>query len=73
MCAGAIFHARLARVVYGARDLKTGVAGSVLDLFAERRLNHHTEVEGGLLAEECSSMLSRFFAMRRAQQRQPQS
>lgn len=73
MCAGAIFHARLARVVYGARDLKTGVAGSVLDLFAERQLNHHTEVEGGLLAEECSSMLSRFFAMRRAQQRQPQS
>ncbi|MEW6561737.1 MAG: tRNA adenosine(34) deaminase TadA [Pseudomonadota bacterium] len=73
MCAGAIFHARLARVVYGARDLKTGVAGSMLDLFAERRLNHHTEVEGGLLAEECSSMLSRFFAMRRAQQRQPQS
>lgn len=73
MCAGAIFHARIARVVYGAPDLKTGVAGSVLDLFAERRLNHHTEIEGGVLAEECSTMLSRFFAMRRAQQRQQQS
>lgn len=65
MCAGAIMHARLARVVYGARDPKTGVHGSVLDLFAVERLNHHTEVAGGVLAEECSRMLSEFFAARR--------
>jgi tRNA(adenine34) deaminase len=69
MCAGAIMHARIARVVYGARDPKTGVCGSVLDAFAERRLNHHTEVTGGVLAEECGAMLSNFFAMRRAQQK----
>ncbi len=65
MCAGAIMHARLSRVVYGARDLKTGVHGSVLDLFGVERLNHHTRVEGGLLAEECSRILSAFFAGRR--------
>lgn len=65
MCAGAIMHARLARVVYGARDPKTGVHGSILDLFAEERLNHHTEVVGGILAEECSALLSGFFAERR--------
>ncbi|MCK9202320.1 MAG: tRNA adenosine(34) deaminase TadA [Gallionella sp.] len=69
MCAGAIMHARIARVVYGARDLKTGACGSVLDAFAELRLNHHAQVQGGVLAEECSAMLSNFFAMRRAQQR----
>jgi tRNA(adenine34) deaminase len=66
MCAGAILHARLARVIYGARDPKTGVHGSVVDLFAVERLNHHTEVLGGVLAEECSQMLSAFFAERRA-------
>jgi len=69
MCAGAIMHARIARVVYGANDPKTGACGSVLDVFAERRLNHHTEVTGGVLAEECGAMLSNFFAMRRAQQK----
>ncbi|MDO8294542.1 MAG: tRNA adenosine(34) deaminase TadA [Gallionella sp.] len=69
MCAGAIMHARIARVVYGASDPKTGACGSVLDVFAERRLNHHTEVTGGVLAEECGAMLSNFFAMRRAQQK----
>jgi tRNA(adenine34) deaminase len=69
MCAGAIMHARIARVVYGARDLKTGVCGSVMDAFAESRLNHHTVVEGGLLAEECSARLSAFFARRRAEQK----
>ena len=65
MCAGAIMHARVARVVFGARDPKTGAAGSVVDLFAEARLNHHAEVAGGVLADECGALLSRFFAARR--------
>lgn len=65
MCAGAILHARIARVVYGARDYKTGVHGSVVDLFAVERLNHHAMVEGGVLAEECGSVISAFFAARR--------
>lgn len=67
MCAGAIMHARIARVVYGASDYKTGVCGSVLDAFAELRLNHHAQVTGGVLAEACGLMLSDFFALRRAQ------
>lgn len=71
MCAGAIMHARIARVVYGASDPKTGACGSVLDAFAEQRLNHHTDVVGGVLAEQCATMLSNFFAMRRAQQKTP--
>ena len=97
MCAGAIIHARIARVVYGASDPKTGACGSVVDAFGEfnpsrpplvrggkfapspdkgrvgegLRLNHHTDVAGGVLAEECGAMLSRFFAMRRAQQKSP--
>ncbi|MEJ5210083.1 MAG: tRNA adenosine(34) deaminase TadA [Burkholderiales bacterium] len=65
MCAGAIMHARIARVIYGARDPKTGAHGSVVDLFAERRLNHHTTVTEGVLATSCGEMLSRFFAERR--------
>lgn len=69
MCAGAIMHARIARVVYGAPDHKTGACGSVLDAFAEARLNHHAKVTGGVLAEECGLMLSHFFALRRAQQK----
>lgn len=65
MCAGAILHARISRLVYGAPDPKTGAAGSVLNLFADNRLNHHTEVEGGILAEECGRMLQSFFQDRR--------
>ncbi|MDB5802203.1 MAG: tRNA adenosine(34) deaminase TadA [Rhodocyclales bacterium] len=65
MCSGAIMHARIGRVIFGARDAKTGVAGSVLDLYAESRLNHHAAVEGGVLAEECGSLLSSFFAAKR--------
>jgi len=80
MCAGAIMHARIARVVYGASDYKTGVCGSVLDVFGDCstyhsplathqqvRLNHHAQVTGGVLAEACGLMLSDFFALRRAQ------
>ena len=59
MCAGAIQHARIARLVFGASDPKTGACGSVIDLMAEQKLNHHTEVSGGLLADECGAMLSR--------------
>ena len=65
MCAGAVLQARLARLVYGARDPKTGVHGSVVDLFAVERLNHHTEVVGGVLAAQCGRLLSDFFAARR--------
>ena len=68
MCVGAIFHARIARVVFGASDLKTGACGSVLNLFTEQRLNHHAEMTAGILAEECGQLLSGFFAARRAQQ-----
>jgi tRNA(adenine34) deaminase len=66
MCAGAIMHARISRVFFGASDPKTGAAGSVLNLFAESMLNHHTRVSGGILAEECGVLLSDFFAKRRA-------
>ncbi|GAB1393392.1 tRNA adenosine(34) deaminase TadA [Rhodocyclaceae bacterium] len=65
MCIGAIFHARIARVVFGARDPKTGAAGSVIDLFEVDKLNHHAEVVGGIRAEECGALLSGFFAARR--------
>lgn len=65
MCMGAIFHARIERVVYGATDPKTGACGSVIDLPAETRLNHHAEVLGEILADECGGMLRDFFAQRR--------
>ena len=65
MCAGAIMHARLARLVYGARDPKTGACGSVVDLTGNPQLNHHTRVTGGVRAVECGQLLSAFFAARR--------
>ncbi|MGA7814735.1 tRNA adenosine(34) deaminase TadA [Caballeronia sp.] len=65
MCAGAIMHARIARVVFGASDPKTGACGSVFDAFSIGHLNHHTTVTGGVLADECASSLRSFFAERR--------
>jgi len=65
MCAGAIIHARIARLVYGAADPKTGACGSVVDLFSEKKLNHHTAVTGGVLAAEAGRLLSEFFLARR--------
>lgn len=65
MCAGAIMHARVARLVYGASDPKTGACGSVVDLFQEVRLNHHATVTSGVLASECGELLSAFFSERR--------
>lgn len=69
MCTGAIFHARVSRVVFGAPEPKTGVAGSVLNLYAEPRLNHHAEIVGGVLAAECGALVSGFFAERRQSQK----
>jgi tRNA(adenine34) deaminase len=66
MCLGAMLHARLARVVFGAPDPKTGVCGSVLNLALEKQLNHHTQVEGGVLAQECGDTLRQFFKERRS-------
>ena len=65
MCSGAIQHARIARLVYGASDPKTGACGSVVNLMDEPKLNHHTQVTRGVLAEPCAQVLSEFFAARR--------
>ena len=65
MCTGAIMHARIARVVFGASDPKTGACGSVVDLFAEPRLNHHAVAVGGVLAADCAALLQSFFQARR--------
>lgn len=65
MCAGAMLHARIDRVVFGAIDPKTGAAGSVLDVFSEKRINHQTQVEGGVMGQECGQLLRDFFKERR--------
>ncbi len=65
MCAGAVLHARISRLVFGAHDPKTGACGSVVDLFSQNRLNHHATVVFGVRAEECGDRLKRFFQERR--------
>lgn len=70
MCAGAIQHARIARLVYGASDPKTGACGSVINLMQEQKLNHHTQVEAGVMAQTCATLLSDFFKQRRLQKQQ---
>jgi tRNA(adenine34) deaminase len=67
MCAGTMQHARIAKLVFGASDAKTGACGSVINLMKEPKLNHHCEVKGGVLAEECGAVLSAFFKERRQQ------
>jgi tRNA(adenine34) deaminase len=65
MCAGAMLHARVDRIVYGAPDPKTGAAGSVLDVFSAKQINHQTTVNGGIMAKECGQLLKTFFKERR--------
>ncbi len=65
MCAGAMLHARVERLVFGATDPKTGAAGSVLNVFSEKQINHQTQVEGGIMDDECSQVLRDFFKGRR--------
>ncbi len=65
MCAGALMHSRVERVVYGAPDPKTGSAGSALDVFSVKQINHQTRIEGGLMSEECGQVLKDFFKERR--------
>ena len=71
MCAGAMLHARLARVIFGAADPKTGSCGSIFNMFDQDRLNHHTVLAGGVMADECSTLLKEFFAERRFAQQKP--
>ena len=65
MCAGAMLHARVERLVFGATDPKTGAAGSVLNVFSEKQINHQTQVEGGIMGDECGQILRDFFKGRR--------
>ena len=69
MCSGAIFHARIRNVVFGATDPKTGVAGSVMNLYESKSLNHHTAIRGGVMAQESATLLQSFFAARRKSSR----
>ena len=66
MCSGAMQHARIAKLIYGANDPKTGACGSIINLMGEEKLNHHTEVVGGVMAEECGAVLTAFFKQRRS-------
>lgn len=70
MCAGLLVHSRISRLVYAANDEKTGAAGSVMNLCQHHQLNHQVEIESGLLADECSNMLSNFFKRRRAEKKE---
>ena len=70
MCSGAMHHARIAKLVYGASDPKTGACGSVVNLMSEPKLNHHTEVLGGVLAKQCGTVLTAFFKQRRLSNKQ---
>ncbi|MBD2796596.1 tRNA adenosine(34) deaminase TadA [Xenorhabdus sp. 18] len=67
MCAGAMVHSRIQRLVYGASDMKTGAAGSLIDILRHPGMNHQIEITGGVLADTCSAMLSAFFKQRREQ------
>ncbi|ERK13826.1 MAG: tRNA adenosine(34) deaminase TadA [Pantoea sp.] len=69
MCAGAMVHSRITRLVYGAKDEKTGAAGSLLDVIGHPGMNHQIQIDSGVLAEECAAMLSDFFRMRREQKK----
>jgi tRNA(adenine34) deaminase len=73
MCAGAIIHARVARVVFGAADPKTGAAGSCFDILGTDRLNHRVDVTGGVLGDDCGDMLREFFAKRRLGRAEPRT
>jgi tRNA(adenine34) deaminase len=69
MCAGAMVHSRISRLVYGAHDIKSGAAGSLLDVLGHPGMNHQVKLQSGVLAEECAAMLSDFFRMRREQKK----
>ncbi|GAC20893.1 tRNA adenosine(34) deaminase TadA [Paraglaciecola arctica] len=69
MCAGLLIHSRIQRLVFAASDFKTGAVGSLFDLLGDPRMNHHVEVIGGVLAQECGDKLSAFFKMRREQKK----